>query len=116
MMIGTTEMNHGLYILKTPVVCLGQTQTLPKLACINSVNTLQTHKSDDCTLWHRRFGHPSDVKLIEINKMFPFVKLSKSHLPCDICFFAKQKRLPFHNSTHISSHNFDLVHMDIWGP
>jgi hypothetical protein len=51
MMIGSAKVNHGLYILTTPVVSLGQNQNLPKLACIHSINTLQTPKSDDCTLW-----------------------------------------------------------------
>jgi hypothetical protein len=42
--------------------------------------------------------------------------LSKSSLPCDICFYAKQKRMSFPLSNSISANNFDLVHMDIWGP
>jgi hypothetical protein len=63
-----------------------------------------------------RFGHVSDEKLFEINKVFPSVKIQSSSLPCDICFYAKQKRLPFPHSQHISKSIFDIVHMDIWGP
>ncbi|KAL0449265.1 UNVERIFIED_CONTAM: Copia protein [Sesamum latifolium] len=37
-------------------------------------------------------------------------------LPCDVCHFAKQQRLPFSRSTYQASSIFDLVHVDIWGP
>jgi hypothetical protein len=63
-----------------------------------------------------RFGHSSFEKLNDINKVFPFVSVQKTSLPCDICFYAKQKRLPFSLSKSISANIFDLVHMDIWGP
>jgi len=62
-----------------------------------------------------RFGHSSLDKLVEVNKMFPFVSVIKSDSPSDTCFFTKQKRLPF-LSSHIYAHHFDLIHMDIWGP
>jgi hypothetical protein len=122
-MIGVAEMHNGLYLLKNPSVSLGK---LPSTHCINSLNHLDTSthhpspldnsKTIDCTLWHKRFGHASYDKLIEINKMFPFVHIVKSSNPCDVCFYAKQKRLPFSLSSHVSKNNFDLVHMDIWGP
>lgn len=35
---------------------------------------------------------------------------------CDSCHLAKQTRLPFPNTNHISMHAFDLLHMDLWGP
>jgi len=35
---------------------------------------------------------------------------------CDICHFAKQKHLPFSLSTSLASSNFELLHLDIWGP
>jgi hypothetical protein len=63
-----------------------------------------------------RFGHTSFDKLVEINKMFPFVKVSKTNMPCDICLYAKQKILPFPTGFTVSKSVFDLVHMDIWGP
>ncbi|CAH9056118.1 unnamed protein product [Cuscuta europaea] len=40
----------------------------------------------------------------------------KQSLPCDICHFAKQKKLPFPISTSHASNAFDLIHMDVWGP
>jgi hypothetical protein len=113
MMIGTAELKHGLYILTTPLVSLPHT---PPSHSINSITSTSVNKPNDHVLWHMRFGHVSDEKLFEINKIFPSVKYQSSPLPCDICFYAKQKRLPFPHSTHVSQSIFDIVHMDIWGP
>jgi len=60
-----------------------------------------------------RFGHTSHDKFIEIKKIFPYVSLDSSSVPCDVCFYEKQKRLPFPLSSHKSNKFFDLVHMDI---
>jgi hypothetical protein len=108
-MIGAAELEDGLYLLKTPLASIVHT---PSLHCVNNVKTM----NKDCNLWHMRFGHASYDKLIEIKKNFPCVSISNSFDPCDVCFYAKQKRLPFSLSTHQSSKVFDLVHMDIWGP
>ncbi|KAK2359287.1 hypothetical protein QL285_084673 [Trifolium repens] len=113
MMIGTAELKHGLYILTTPLVSLPH--TLPRHS-INSITSTSVNKPNDHALWHMRFGHVSDEKLFEINKIFPSVKFKSSSLPCDVCFYAKQKRLPFPHSQHISKSVFDIVHIDIWGP
>ncbi|KAK2437637.1 putative mitochondrial protein [Trifolium repens] len=117
-MIGVAELNSGLYILKTPTVSLGNNPSTP---CINKishiVNSLESHQVDECNVWHKRLGHTSFDKMIEINKSFPYVKISKSSTtPCDTCFYAKQKRLPFAHSSTVSTNNFDIIHMDIWGP
>jgi len=110
-MIGTAEVKHGLYMLIEPSVSFSQ---VPTSICNNVASVLDTNKH--CNLWHMRFGHPSLDKLVEINKKFPFVSVDKSASPCDTCFYAKQKRLPFPLSSHVSTHTFDLIHMDIWGP
>ncbi|CAJ2662090.1 unnamed protein product [Trifolium pratense] len=115
-MIGVADLLNGLYILTTPKVSLGH---IPNTSCINNTNkitdvhSLESHKNSDCNVWHKRFGHASNDKLIELNKNFLFVKISNSSVPCDACFFAKQKRLPFTLSSTKSASNFDLVHMDI---
>jgi hypothetical protein len=113
MMIGAAELKHGLYLLTSPLVSLPNTTPTH---CINSINSLSSNKPTDCNVWHLRFGHVSNNTLCEINKKFPFVQFIPSTSPCDVCFYAKQKRLPFPHSNHISDSVFDLVHMDIWGP
>jgi len=37
-------------------------------------------------------------------------------VPCDVFPKARQHRLPFQISTTFSSHAFELVHVDTWGP
>ncbi|PNY16454.1 flavonol sulfotransferase-like protein [Trifolium pratense] len=118
--IGVAELNHGLYLLNTNFSSdLSAKQNFQLQFPISTVNSLDSSKlvnNNDCNLWHMRFGHTSYDKLVEINKVFPFVKLSKSNIPCDTCFYAKQKRLSFATSSSVSKAVFDLVHMDIWGP
>jgi len=46
---------------------------------------------------------------------FPFVKYNKS-IVCDVCYFAKQKRLSFPISTFKSKKCFELIRVDVWGP
>jgi len=46
---------------------------------------------------------------------FLFVKYNKS-IVCDVCHFAKQKRLSFVISTSKSKKCFELIHVDVWGP
>jgi hypothetical protein len=35
---------------------------------------------------------------------------------CDICHFARQRKLSFPISTSIATSKFELLHFDIWGP
>lgn len=49
------------------------------------------------------------------------LKLFKDELPCVnnkciVCLQAKQTRLPFPVSNIKSTHCFDLIHIDVWGP
>lgn len=56
----------------------------------------------------------------------PFVRLSTLSLPhkiqctnhiiCDVCHFAKQKKLSFRITVTCTTAPFDLLHVDIWGP
>ncbi|XP_073223517.1 uncharacterized protein [Cicer arietinum] len=110
--IGTADLIHGLYLLSDP--CLPIVFTLVA-NCIFSclTNVIGPHV---CNIWHNLLGHASFDVLNHMNKSFPFVRISKSISPCDVCFHAKHKRLPFPNSTIIADCCFDLIHMDIWGP
>jgi len=35
---------------------------------------------------------------------------------CDVCRFAKQRKLPFNSSHSIAKSKFELLHFNIWGP
>ena len=67
-------------------------------------------------IWHLRLGHLSNAKLALIrNNNVPLSTINKD-VHCEICPLAKQKRLPFPSSTHVSLECFDLIHCDLWGP
>jgi hypothetical protein len=109
-MIGTAERHGDLYALQVhaPVSLLS-----PMFSC-NSVS----NNMDAASLWHCRLGHISDSIHKCIASNFPFIayKNHNTNTPCDVCHFAKQRTLPYPNSTTNSSNIFDLLHADIWGP
>ena len=47
--------------------------------------------------------------------MYPDITIDNKSI-CDICNFAKHRKLPYSSSTSIASSNFELLHFDIWGP
>ena len=104
--LGLGRECNGLYLLDK-----GSISTPSIAASISvSVHSAQPH------LWHSRLGHLSNAKLASIKPndvpCFPFIE----NFNCDICPIAKQKRLPFNNSSHFSNSCFELIHCDLWGP
>ena len=47
---------------------------------------------------------------------FLFKRVDARNFQCDVCEFAKNKRVSFPLTNNKSSHPFDLIHSDIWGP
>jgi len=70
---------------------------------------------DELLLIHRRMGH-SSFSLLE--RLYPseYEKADKQKLVCDGCEFGKHTRSSYASSGSRSSHAFDLVHSDVWGP
>lgn len=91
-MIYTTRLNGGLYVLASPFVTLNH---IPHAHSISVLHTPSLYMSQNSNLWHLRLGHTSTTKLFELNKSFPVIKSINSTSPCDVCFYAKQKRLQF---------------------
>ncbi|GLJ53720.1 hypothetical protein SUGI_1146300 [Cryptomeria japonica] len=60
---------------------------------------------------HKRLGHPSNRIL---SRLCPSTSVDFD--VCDVCQFSKQMRLPFLNSSSMSTELFELVHSDLWGP
>ena len=69
------------------------------------------------SLWHARLGHPSDSKLQVLGHIFPFLQTPCNDL-CKVYPLAKHKCLPFPFpfNNKLSSCDFDLIHLDVWGP
>ncbi|KAG7563712.1 Ribonuclease H-like superfamily [Arabidopsis suecica] len=74
-------------------------------------------KADNRELWHRRMGHPSPKVLSFLSDVGVFNN-SVSNLEecCDVCFRAKQTRVPFSESSNKADDLFSLIHCDVWGP
>jgi hypothetical protein len=50
-----------------------------------------------------------------MSSLYPMITNDNKAI-CDICHFAKQKHIPFNTSLSHASCNFELLHLDIWGP
>ena len=107
-MIGSVSLVGGLYYLLINQVA--GYQRLSSLPRVNHVSSISQNR-----LWHYRLGHPSSQRMSLISQEFPFVKFHKVE-PCDICQFARQKRLSYAVSNSRASRKFELLHFDIWGP
>lgn len=118
-MIGHAEISHNLNILNLSSVAshchaaVNKDLNISNSAVSNNNATTIAYNTFD--LWHYMLGHPSHTVLHQLCTTFPYI-LSNKMWFWDSCHFAKQCRLPFPNSTTITLHAFDLLHMDIWGP
>ena len=108
-MIGLANLEQGLYHLN---INKEAKIPQPKQSPSNN-NTVHTISSSN--LWHFRLGHLSGNRLNMLHEQFPFIP-SHVNENCDICHFAKQRKLSYNLSTSRALKIFYLVHMDIWGP
>jgi hypothetical protein len=117
-MIGLGKIHNGLYILDSPKLVLRSSQSAGSISFHSINNTVASVSNLTGTqLWHCRLGHPSFDRMQFLHKAVPDLHfLNKSSHFCDVCPLAKHKRLPFPNTGHKTSHTFDLIHCDIWGP
>ncbi|CAM8893240.1 unnamed protein product [Rhodiola kirilowii] len=100
--LGTGNYVQGLYQLKSKVQSTS-------LAAIKPQDTL--------SLWHCRLGHASIKNIVtNLSKHLPIGACNKTDMCCTICPVAKQTRLKFPISSTHSTHIFELLHGDIWGP
>jgi len=104
-MIGSGDKREDLYYLNLE----------NKLACSASKTIHSNIPLPDSALWNFRLGHLSFSRMTLLKSSFPFVHVD-SKATCDVCHFAKHRKLPFPNSCNKASKPFDLIHFDIWGP
>ncbi|KAH6816921.1 hypothetical protein C2S51_000524 [Perilla frutescens var. frutescens] len=68
--------------------------------------------------WHEILGHPSvgSMKhMLHLKRKFPDTGFEELR-DCEICYRAKQQRLPFPVLNQRSEDPFSLIHADVWGP
>lgn len=107
--IGLGKLLGGLYHLEYGG------NTSDAVASNISVSNKNSFTIPASALWHYRFRHVSSLKLEMLCKDFPSIVVNKG-LICDICHFAKQRKMPFSLSNNRAPTSFDLVHLDVWGP
>ncbi|KAL0412092.1 UNVERIFIED_CONTAM: Retrovirus-related Pol polyprotein from transposon RE2 [Sesamum latifolium] len=100
----------GLYILDKHSFDSVNIHTVPIPSSISKCN--MSHAENDTLLWHKRLGHPSFPVLQHIQS----IKSPRLWDAFDICHISKQQRLPFPRHHIQSSHIFELIHVDVWGP
>ena len=105
--IGLGKEINGLYLLK-------RGDSTSTSSCFSSFISVSINKTQPY-IWHARLRHLSNAKLALMNKNNVFLINSNEKFHCDICPLAKQKRLPFNTSSHISNECFDLIYCDLWG-
>ena len=115
------ELHAGLYLLhsRAPDVS-GAVSEFPnylqshsflidssKITCNASMTTDE--------IWHARLGHLPFTKLQRLGLLSSCNSIN-SKKQCLICSKARQHRLPFPHSQIHSTHIFELIHIDLWGP
>jgi hypothetical protein len=114
---GSTCMIQEKESLKT----IGSAEQVEDLYYLNHshksvhVSSLSTTSLPNSALWHFRLGHLSTSRMSSMNLDFPFIDVDNK-ATCDVCHYAKQKKLPFHSSFNKADKLFELLHFDIWGP
>jgi hypothetical protein len=113
--IGLGDQVDHLYHLQIDPAFFASQVKLPSV--VNSVSSCSLHSQTipNNALWHFRLGHVSHSRMSYMTQLYPSVSFDNKAV-CDVCHFAKQKRLPFTLSTSIATSKFDLLHLDIWGP
>ena len=101
-MIGRAELNKDLYYLQHFSCDYNQV----------FVNNVLQYKELDLDMWHFRLGHPSNRILNILCKKFPYIRADSKHI-CDVCHFAKQRKLPYQLSNSSTATAFSLIHVDI---
>jgi hypothetical protein len=48
-----------------------------------------------------------------MTQLYPTLSINHNKATCDICHFAKEKKLPFNITNSIAKSKFELVHFDI---
>lgn len=101
------KLKAGLYNVPDKQVSLPDTSHSCNKVCLAAV--------EDAKLWHLRLGHLPFSKLQLLNISCD-VKSCLYDTICQICPKAKQTRVSFPRSSIKTTHPFELIHIDVWGP
>ncbi|KAK9912822.1 hypothetical protein M0R45_036662 [Rubus argutus] len=107
---------HGLYPIPFDLPLL-QASTSGFSQSTSVLNKAFLGKSVKHSLWHQRFGHPSnEIVTVMLNKTGISSLPSSNSSICEPCLLGKFHKLPFPKSVSRCQKPFELVHSDVWGP
>ena len=116
-MIGLASQQDGLYKFHDSSISTNKVQSsLASSACTIPVSCNSSTVIPNKAIWHFRLWHLSHQRLNMMSSLYSNIVSDNKNYVCDICHFAKQKHLSFSISTSHASSNFELLHLDIWGP
>jgi len=126
-MIGLGKEIGGLYHLllhhleDLPTSCVHTLDSVPiklvsHIGCnFNPFSLVNNYVHISANVWHSRLSHLSDSRLHLLQHVIPDLS-SSSNKDCSVCPLAKQHCISFPISNNRSTHIFDIIHCDIWGP
>lgn len=90
---------------------------MANLYVLDTQSSISVNAVVDISMWHQRLAHASFSKMDSISEALGITKYkNKGNAYCHVCHLAKQKKLSFPSPNNICSSNFELLHIDIWGP
>jgi len=116
--IGLASQQDGLYKFHSSnLASINSISSTINVPCtsVSSVTCNLSHSIPVKALWHFRLGHLSHQRMNKMSYLYSSI-INDNKATCDICQFAKQRHIPFTSSLSHASSNFDLLHLDIWGP
>jgi len=117
-MIGLASQQDGLYKFHSSnLASINSISSTINVPCtsVSTVTCNSSHYIHVKALWHFRLGHLSHQRMDKMSFWYSSI-INDNKARCDICQFAKQKHVPFTSSLSHASSNFELLHLDIWGP
>ena len=114
--IGSAKMCSRLYLLNGFTPQKGKTHNgilAPHKGWL--VLNFYVNKDSDVMLWHYRLGH---TNFMYLKKLVPslFTNKNSESFKCEVCQLYKHIRNSYPTISYKSSHPFDMIHSDLWGP
>ena len=126
--ISSLTSDLGYRVIFDPCSCeiqdLSKELTIRKGRRVANLYVLEVEESKvsvnavvDVSMWHQRLGHPSYSRLDVLSKSLGTTKhKNKGNAYCHVCHLAKQRKLSYVSENNICNSNFELLHIDVWGP
>lgn len=120
--IGLGEKTNGLYKLVVNAYASSHpsphnkiSSTLCSISCTSVSNNKTFNVIPSSAIWHFRLGLLFNQRLSQMHNLYPYITCDNK-ATCEICHFAKHKKLYFTTSVSHATSKFELLHLDIWGP